>query len=251
MELPSGFLSTLSVGKQTQWDEFGFLKCSPYSSATPAKGMWFCLIRDHEWAHGKPPYFNYWSPWLPGLSVAGWGSMLQGPSHSAMLPEVTRASWFSDWVCVHECACQVQYSVYKILFSVDGMLQGLFKTYFQNICKPKLLQIFEQPDLKGWLANHSGSRKAGWVPARLVKWAIPHELPNIFICIFVNTVQLLYVYATAQVNSKNYLAMSQIRSHSADSNTNFDLIEEKGFGLVWSVIQELYVHEWLILQEQI
>lgn len=67
-----------------------------------AKGMWFCLIRDYEWVHGKPPIFNYRSPWLPGLSLAGWGSMLQGPSHSAMLPEVTRASWFSDsvWVCV-------------------------------------------------------------------------------------------------------------------------------------------------------
>lgn len=26
--------------------------------------------------------------------------MLHGPSHSAMLPEVTRASWFSDRMCV-------------------------------------------------------------------------------------------------------------------------------------------------------
>lgn len=71
---------------------------------------------------------------------------------------------------------------------------------------------------------------------------------------FSNMVQLLYVYATAQVNTRNYLAMSQIRSHSSDSNTNFDVTEQKGFGLVWSVIQfypELYVHEWLILQEQI
>ena len=83
----------------------GWICFPPCSSAIPAKGMWFCLIRDHEWAHGKPPIFNYWSPWLPGPSPAGWGSMLQGPSHSAMLPEVTRASWFSDWVCVHVCVC--------------------------------------------------------------------------------------------------------------------------------------------------
>lgn len=68
---------------------------------------------------------------------------------------------------------------------------------------------------------------------------------------FSNMVQVFYVYATTQVNTRNYLAVSQIRSHSSDSNTNFDLIEERGFGLVWSVIQELYVHEWLILQEQI
>lgn len=63
-------------------------------------------------------------------------------------------------------------------------------------------------------------------------------------------VQLFCVYATAQVNSRKYLAMSQIRSHYSKSNTYFDLIEEKGFGLVWSLIQGL-LHEWLILQEQI
>ena len=44
-------------------------------------------------------------------------------------------------------------------------------------------------------------------------------------------VQLSYVYTTTQVNTRNYLAMSQIRSHSSD--TNFDVTEEEGFGLVW------------------
>lgn len=60
-------------------------------------------------------------------------------------------------------------------------------------------------------------------------------------------VQLVCVYATTQVTTRNNLAMSQIRHHSTDSNTNFDLTEEGGFGLVWSVIREFYVHELLIL----
>lgn len=64
-----------------------------------------------------------------------------------------------------------------------------------------------------------------------------------------NTVQPLYVYATAQVNTRNYLAMSQIGSHCSDSNTNFDPIEEKAFVLMRFVKQELYGHEWLILKE--
>lgn len=68
---------------------------------------------------------------------------------------------------------------------------------------------------------------------------------------FSNMIQVFHVYATTQVNTRKYLAVSQIRSHSSDSNTNFDLIEEKGFGLVQSVIQQLYVHEWLILWAQI
>lgn len=119
MELPS----TLSVGKRSLRDAFGPPRCSPCSSPTLAKGMWFCLIKDHERAHGKPPIFNYWSLWLPGLSLAGRGSMLQGSSHSAMLPEVTRASWFSDRVCVHVCA--KSNILYKLssLFSVDAMPQ--------------------------------------------------------------------------------------------------------------------------------
>lgn len=68
---------------------------------------------------------------------------------------------------------------------------------------------------------------------------------------FSNMIQVFYVYATTQVNTRIYLAVSQIRSHSSDSNTNFDLIEEKDFGLVRSIIQQLYVHEWLILWAQI
>ncbi len=44
--------------------------------------------------------------------------------------------------------------------------------------------------------------------------------------------------------------MSQIRRHYSDSNTNFDLIEKKGFGLVRSIIHGL-LHDLLVLQEQI
>lgn len=176
-------------GKTNSKGWIGSPKCSPYSRVIPAKGMWFCLIREHEWAHGKPPIFNYWSPWLPGLSLAGWGSVLQGPSHSAMLPEVTRASWFSDRVCVHMrmcvCLCQVQYPPYPVKTFFSGWhATGRFKKHFQNICKPKWLQIFEQTDMKGRRPSQSRSRKAVWAPARLVKWAIPHEFPNIFKCTF-------------------------------------------------------------------
>lgn len=47
---------------------------------------------------------------------------------------------------------------------------------------------------------------------------------------FSNSVQLLYVYATAQVNSRNYLAVSQTRSRCSASN--FDPIEEGAFSLM-------------------
>lgn len=166
------------------WSSFSQM-LPPYSSAIPAKGMWFCLIRDHKWAPGKPPIFNFWSPWLPGLPLAGRGSVLQGPSRSAMLPEVTRASWFSErlCVCLHVCAKSNILPALSKLFSLDDMLQGLsmLKTYFQNICKPKWFQIFERPDMKVWLVNQPRSRGA---PARLVEWAIPHEFTNIFKCVF-------------------------------------------------------------------
>lgn len=57
-------------------------------------------------------------------------------------------------------------------------------------------------------------------------------------------VQLSYVYATTQVNCRTYLAISQIRSHSLDSHTDFDQIQEKGFvvvcnpGMAFSLLQE-------------
>lgn len=158
-ELASGFLSTLSVGKQTQRNEFGSPKCSPYFSTIPAKGMWFCLIRDHEWAHGKPPIFNYWSPWLLGLSLAGWGSMLQGPSHSAMLPEVTRASWFSDWVCVCICVCAKSNILLTLsrLFSVDGVLQACSKHIFKIFVN---LNGFKYLRNQTWKVDYQISREA-------------------------------------------------------------------------------------------
>lgn len=49
---------------------------------------------------------------------------------------------------------------------------------------------------------------------------------------FSNSVQLLYVYATAQVNTRNYLAMSQSRSRCSASNTDFDPAEEGALGLM-------------------
>ena len=73
------------------------------------------------------------------------------------------------------------------------------------------------------------------------KRATPHEFTNIFQFCFSNGVQLLCVCATAQVNSR-------LEDFPSDTDANFDVIEEKGFGLVRSVIQE---HEWLHLQEQI
>lgn len=170
-----------------------FLKMFPFSSLIPGKGMQFCLIRDYKWAHGKPPIFNFWSLWLPESSLTGWGSMLQGRSHSAMLPEVTKASWFSDCACVcarasmciYVSVCQVQYSPYaiKTLFSrwhAAGLLKYLKWFRFTNILKICL----GQPDMKRWLPNLSSSRKAMRLSARFVIWAIPHEFPNIFKYIF-------------------------------------------------------------------
>lgn len=90
--------------------------------------------------------------------------------------------------CVCMCVCVFAKANILLtlsrLFSVDGMLQACSKKHFQNICKPKWLQIFEQADMKGWLPNQWRSRKAVWDPPRLVKWAIPHAFTNIFKCIF-------------------------------------------------------------------
>lgn len=158
-------------------------KCSPILSAIMAKRMHFGLIRGYRGAHGKStPSFNFWSLWLSGLSLAGWGSALQGPSHGAMLPKVTRASRFSDRVCAFVCACvsvcQVQYSLHPVGTVFSGWhAAGLLKIQFQNIYKFEWSQIFEKSDMKDALPSRSQSLKAEWVPAGLVKRTIKTTIP--------------------------------------------------------------------------
>lgn len=157
------------------WNQFS--QCS--QSAIPASGMWFYLIRDHESPHWRTPH----TPFL-----------ISSPHGSLGCPELVEGQCCKDGLIVpccqrlpgpasshRGCICCVPCPIFFLPCQLH--FTGVFKTYFQNICKPKWLQIFEQQN-KGWQPNQLRSLGAVWDPVRLAKWAIPLGFPNIFECIF-------------------------------------------------------------------
>ena len=141
-----------------------------------------------------------------------------------MLPEVTRASWFSDKVCT--CVCVGKWmSMPSLILSlpcwdslVDGMLQASAKQSLKILSNFSGFKYLTDPTRKVDCHVFWGAEK---LCETLVHWLNERFHVNLKIFLF----QLLNIYSSK--NTSMYLAMLQLRSHSSDSNTNFDLIDDK------------------------
>lgn len=175
---------------------------------------------------------------VPGLSLAGWGSVLQGkvlvPCCQRLPgPAGSQAGW---WVFV--CA-KSNIPLTLSRFLSEWHATGLDKTYFQNICKPQWLQLSANRHERS-TTKSAKKQKSCVSPRKISEMNVSTWISKYFQMYFSNMVQLFNVYATAQVNTRKYLVMSQIRNHYSEWNTYFDLIGKRAFALVCFVIQDSY-----------